>query len=271
MQEDRQLFVSLDSTEEGLGKCAKGIGEDVDKGFSHKLRLAKFITAWIQPKAQADIKMKVDAIWKAHGEPITTLLADWTSDMVGCRTRSRFTHEVCDEVEYVALCSIEATWAPTLFGPFWNYFRQIPGPPSQKDKRLSWTRSRRGHGYRASIVTLLELRVRPSMWYAHRDGEHRIERLIKLQTRAKSFPPSCSSSAHVGKIYARTRKWQNFNRRAVVGLHVSLSVSKLGLKLFQRMQSRRKQKRAKAKTSETNVRVEVTCTLSGTSSLLPAS
>ena len=79
---DREMFVSLDTTEEGLAKSATdAFGVDPEINFDHKKDLAKLKRVWNQAKLQADAKQKVDAVARAHGEPITMLTCDWTSLM----------------------------------------------------------------------------------------------------------------------------------------------------------------------------------------------
>ena len=76
---DREMFVALDSTEEGLAKSAREeFVVDPDISFAHKKELAKLKIAWNKAKLPADAKQKVDAVAKAHGEPITMLTCDWT-------------------------------------------------------------------------------------------------------------------------------------------------------------------------------------------------
>ena len=61
---DRQLLVSLDSTDEALKESAKdGPCVDVFEGFSHKREMAKLTQAWMQDK-------------------VITLTARWISLMV---------------------------------------------------------------------------------------------------------------------------------------------------------------------------------------------
>ena len=79
---DREMFISLDSTEEGFEKSAKeAFGVDPDKSFAHKKELAKLKKVWNQAKLQSEAKQKVDAVARAHGEPITMLACDWVSLM----------------------------------------------------------------------------------------------------------------------------------------------------------------------------------------------
>ena len=77
---DREMFISLDPTEEGLAKSARdAFGIDPDQNFAHKKELAKLKKTWSQAKLQSEAKQKVDAVARAHGEPITMLACDWVS------------------------------------------------------------------------------------------------------------------------------------------------------------------------------------------------
>ena len=51
---------------------------DADSGFTHRLELSKLITAWTAARTQAEAKQRVDAVQKAHGEPVVMLPADWS-------------------------------------------------------------------------------------------------------------------------------------------------------------------------------------------------
>ena len=76
----RAVFVSLDTSIEGLTKTAETFGIKVSSGeFIHKREMAKLIAAWQQGKVDQDTKQKVDAVCKAHGEPISMLPEDYES------------------------------------------------------------------------------------------------------------------------------------------------------------------------------------------------
>ena len=82
---DRQLFVALDADEAAIMKTlAKAFQLDSEE-FEDKLELAKISKAWSTAKVQADTKRKVDAVQKAHGEPVQQpvqlLSKDWASLM----------------------------------------------------------------------------------------------------------------------------------------------------------------------------------------------
>ena len=78
---DRQLFVALDENETAiLRTLAKAFQLDTDE-FEDKLELSKISKAWSTAKVQSDTKRKVDAVQKAHGEPVQLLSEDWASLM----------------------------------------------------------------------------------------------------------------------------------------------------------------------------------------------
>ena len=79
---DREVFVSLHYTVEGFKEAVSaGLGIVPAVGFSHNREMAKMVKAWNSAKVQADIKTKVDAVAKAHGEPVSMLKCDWISLM----------------------------------------------------------------------------------------------------------------------------------------------------------------------------------------------
>ena len=70
---DREVFVSFHHTVEGFKEAVSaGLGIVPAMGFSHNREMAKMVT---------DIKTKVDAVAKAHGEPVSMLKCDWISLM----------------------------------------------------------------------------------------------------------------------------------------------------------------------------------------------
>ena len=79
---DREVFVSLHHTVEGFKEAVTaGLGINPAVGFSHSREMAKMVKAWHSAKVQAEVKTKVDAVAKAHGEPISMLKCDWISLM----------------------------------------------------------------------------------------------------------------------------------------------------------------------------------------------
>ena len=80
---DRELFVALDTSEESLrDTCKEAFGVDSTKGFTYKRELGKIIKAWSNAKVHSDTKLKIDAVARSHGEPVSMLCADWESLMV---------------------------------------------------------------------------------------------------------------------------------------------------------------------------------------------
>ena len=76
------MFVALHHTVEGFTQAVSaGLGIDPSVGFSHSCEMAKMVKAWNIAKVQAEVKTKVDAVAKAHGEPISMLKCDWVSLM----------------------------------------------------------------------------------------------------------------------------------------------------------------------------------------------
>ena len=75
------LMVALDSTEEGFMKtCKQAFGIDTEAGdFAHKREWAKLNMVWKQARITCDTKDRVDAVKRAHGEPVSFLTADWVS------------------------------------------------------------------------------------------------------------------------------------------------------------------------------------------------
>ena len=89
---DRQLFVALDANEAAIMKTlAKAFQLDSEE-FEDKLELAKISKAWSTAKVQADTKRKVDAVQKAHGEPVQLVSEDWASLMRQVKKKYRKQH-----------------------------------------------------------------------------------------------------------------------------------------------------------------------------------
>ena len=72
------LMVRLDSTEECFMKQVFGIDTE-SNDFAHKREWAKLNMVWQQAKLSCDTTERVDAVKRAHGEPVAFLTADWTS------------------------------------------------------------------------------------------------------------------------------------------------------------------------------------------------
>ena len=91
MQEvtDRELLVALDSNEESLrDTCKEAFGVDSSKGFAHKRELGKIIKAWNNAKVHGDTKLKIDAVARSRGEPVSMLCADWEALMTTFKGKS---------------------------------------------------------------------------------------------------------------------------------------------------------------------------------------
>ena len=75
------LMVALDSTEQGfMATCKQAFGIDTkSEDFAHKREWAKLNMVWKQARITCDTKDRVDAVKRAHGEPVSFLTADWTS------------------------------------------------------------------------------------------------------------------------------------------------------------------------------------------------
>ena len=76
---DREMFSELDVDEISFRKTMVNFGVDESKSFAHKRELTKLLKAWKATKIQVETKQKIDAVQRAHGEPVQTLVADWNS------------------------------------------------------------------------------------------------------------------------------------------------------------------------------------------------
>ena len=88
---DQQLFASMDEIAVELKKiCNEMFRLDTEKyGFPHKREWSKIHKAWLQSKVTAEVKVKVDAVTRAHGQPIQFLSSDWASLVVQFKQRLR--------------------------------------------------------------------------------------------------------------------------------------------------------------------------------------
>ena len=82
-------FAAMDSTAEDLKEtCKEAFGIDPSKyGISHKVEWANVHNAWLASKVNVEVKTKVEAVTRAHGQPITLLTADWASLIVQFKTQ----------------------------------------------------------------------------------------------------------------------------------------------------------------------------------------
>ena len=75
---DRQPVCTFDATEEGLKTSAADFDINLGpggRGLSHKRELARLVTAQKQAKVQSDVKLNLDAVAKALGEPVDIMAA----------------------------------------------------------------------------------------------------------------------------------------------------------------------------------------------------
>ena len=85
---DRELFIALDTSEESLrDTCKDAFGIDPSKGFAHKRELGKVIKAWNNAKVHSETKLKIDAVARSHGEPVSMLSSDWESLMTTFKSK----------------------------------------------------------------------------------------------------------------------------------------------------------------------------------------
>ena len=85
---DREIFSDLKMNEERFRETtASACGVD-NTNFEHKLETAKLVKAWRTSSLQAEVKSKVDAVQKAHGEPIQMLSEDWACLMRQLKEKS---------------------------------------------------------------------------------------------------------------------------------------------------------------------------------------
>ena len=74
----RDIVVNLDSTDDGFRlACAEGFGVEPSKWFVHRAEQAALLVAWTSARIQQDAKRQVDAVQRAHGEPVVMLETDW--------------------------------------------------------------------------------------------------------------------------------------------------------------------------------------------------
>ena len=93
---DRETFVGLDDSAEGLKSLAKDMGIDLESGgMPHKREFSRLSTAWKKAKAQLEVKTTTEALQRQHGEPVTMLPEDWTSVVV--QFKKKFGSDLQDE------------------------------------------------------------------------------------------------------------------------------------------------------------------------------
>ena len=85
---DRELLVALDTSEESLRETFKEAFEiDTSKGFAHKRELGKIIKAWNNAKVHSNTRLKLDAVARSHGEPVSVIRADWEALAVSFKAK----------------------------------------------------------------------------------------------------------------------------------------------------------------------------------------
>ena len=74
-------FAAMDTTVEELKETVReAFGVDTAKyGLPHKVESANIHNAWLSVKVKQEVKTKVEAAARAHGQPIQYLTADWAS------------------------------------------------------------------------------------------------------------------------------------------------------------------------------------------------
>ena len=74
-------FAAMDTTPEELKDTVReAFGVDTAKyGVPHKVEWANIHNAWLASKVNLEVKTRVDAVARAHGQPIQYLTKDWAS------------------------------------------------------------------------------------------------------------------------------------------------------------------------------------------------
>ena len=74
----------MDTTAEELKDTVReAFSVDTAKcGLPHKVEWANIHNAWLAVKVNHEVKTRVDAVARAHGQPIQYLTADWASMLV---------------------------------------------------------------------------------------------------------------------------------------------------------------------------------------------
>ena len=75
------IFAAMKTTAEELKDTVReAFGVDTAKyALPHKVEWANIHNAWLAAKVNHEVKTKVDAVARAHGQPIQYLAADWAS------------------------------------------------------------------------------------------------------------------------------------------------------------------------------------------------
>ena len=83
------MCLSLWNLEGRLAETAKeacGIDPALE-GFPHNLELVKLVNACQLGRVQSETKQKINAVARAHGEPVTTLAVDWEALFTGFKQK----------------------------------------------------------------------------------------------------------------------------------------------------------------------------------------
>ena len=82
-------FAAMDTTLEELKDTIReAFGVDTAKyGLPHKVEWAKNHNAWLASKVNLEVKTRVDAVARAHGQPIQYLTKDWASILFQFKTQ----------------------------------------------------------------------------------------------------------------------------------------------------------------------------------------
>ena len=84
----------MDTTAEELNDTVReAFGIDTAKyGLPHKVDWANIHNAWLAVKVNHEVKTRVDAVARAHGQPIQYLTADWASMLVQFKKKYGLKH-----------------------------------------------------------------------------------------------------------------------------------------------------------------------------------
>ena len=83
----RSLFAALDRSEEGFcGTCKAAFYVDPGLVFKHKRELGRLLTVWRRREYNVTRRYKIEVVHKAHGEPISMIVADGMSLIRTCQS-----------------------------------------------------------------------------------------------------------------------------------------------------------------------------------------
>ena len=83
------IFAAMDTTPEELKDTVhEAVGVDTAKyGLPLKVEWANIHNAWLASKVNLEVKTRVDAVARAHGQPIQYLTKDWASMLFQFKTQ----------------------------------------------------------------------------------------------------------------------------------------------------------------------------------------